>query len=93
MHSYSESLREQLKATSIEVLEIAPPYVQTELGGPQQATDPMAMPLAEFIAETMKIITGGATGEVVVDRCRPLRDAEAKGAYAATFAAVNAMHG
>ncbi len=93
LHSYSESLREQLKATSIEVLEIAPPYVQTELGGPQQATDPHAMPLPEFIAETMAIITGGATGEVIVDRCRPLRDAEATGTYAATFAMVNTMFG
>ncbi|MGI4879872.1 MAG: SDR family oxidoreductase [Janthinobacterium lividum] len=93
LHSYTESLRHQLAGTQIGVLEIAPPYVQTELGGPEQATDPRAMPLADFIAETMAIITGGATSEVIVEQCRPLRDAEAKGQYAATFAGVNSMFG
>jgi uncharacterized oxidoreductase len=33
----------------VEILELAPPYVQTELAGPSQATDPAAMPLADYI--------------------------------------------
>jgi uncharacterized oxidoreductase len=44
LHSYTESLRIQFKNTPLELLEIIPPYVQTELGGPAQAIDPRAMP-------------------------------------------------
>lgn len=40
IHSWSISLRHQLRDTSVEVLELAPPYVQTELMGPHQANDP-----------------------------------------------------
>jgi uncharacterized oxidoreductase len=89
IHSYSESLREQLKATTVEVLEIVPPYVQTELISAAQATDDRAMPLADFIAETMALIHGGAAGEVIVDACRFLRNAEADGTYSRVFAATN----
>jgi len=45
LHSYAQSLRFQLKDTRLRVIEIAPPYVQTELGGKSQVTDPNAMPL------------------------------------------------
>ncbi len=91
IHSYTESLREQLKGTAIGVIEIAPPYVQTELMGPQQAVDERAMPLADFIAETMALIRGGAAGEVIVERCRFLRDAEKTGTYDQAFAATNGL--
>ena len=46
----------KLRKTSVEVLELAPPYVQTELGGPQQASDPRAMPLTEYTKEVMEIL-------------------------------------
>lgn len=91
IHSYSQSLREQLKATTVDVLEIAPPYVRTELLGPEQASDERAMPLADFISETMAIIRRGAKGEVVVERCKFLRNAEANGTYAEAFAATNGL--
>jgi uncharacterized oxidoreductase len=33
-----------------------PPYVQTELTGPNQATDPNAVPLADYVAEVMLLL-------------------------------------
>lgn len=36
LHSWLQSLRFQLRETSVKVLELVPPYVQTELGGPDQ---------------------------------------------------------
>jgi uncharacterized oxidoreductase len=56
IHSYTQSLRYQLRNSSVQVLELIPPYVQTELGGARQANDPDAMPLKDFIAETMNIL-------------------------------------
>ncbi|TAJ26954.1 SDR family oxidoreductase [Bosea sp. (in: a-proteobacteria)] len=93
IHSWSMGLRQQLKDTAVEVIEIAPPYVQTELLGPHQATDPDAMPLADFIDEVMTILEtqAGAT-EVIVERCKPLRFAEADGTFAQVFAGLNARH-
>ena len=94
IHSWSMALREQLKATSVEVIEIAPPYVQTELLGPQQAVDPAAMPLAEFIAEVMALLESQPeTGEIIVERCKPLRFAAENGQVAAIFAQLAAQHG
>lgn len=94
IHSWSMALREQLKATSVEVIEIAPPYVQTELLGPQQAVDPAAMPLAEFTAEVMALLESQpASGEIIVERCKPLRLAAENGQVAAIFAQLNAQHG
>ena len=82
LHSYTESLRVQLKDTPVEILEIIPPYVQTELGGPAQAADPRAMPLKEFIAETMQILKSQPEArEACVDRVKPLRFAEATGSF------------
>ena len=37
LYSWLQSLRFQLRRTPVEVLELMPPYVQTELGGPDQA--------------------------------------------------------
>jgi uncharacterized oxidoreductase len=94
IHSWSMALREQLKATSVEVIEIAPPYVQTELLGPQQAVDPAAMPLAEFTAEVMALLESApASGEIIVERCKPLRFAAENGQVPAIFAQLNAQHG
>jgi uncharacterized oxidoreductase len=82
LHSYTESLRVQFKDTSLEFLEIIPPYVQTELGGPAQAADPRAMPLQDFIAETMQILKNQPEArESCVEKVKPLRFAEATGTY------------
>ncbi len=83
LHSWLEAIRFQLRETSVEVLELIPPYVQTELGGARQASDPRAMPLAAFTAEVMTIIEEGKAerGEILVENVLPLRWAEKNGQY------------
>ena len=90
IHSYSLTLRYQLKGTKVEVLELVPPYVQTELMGDAQASDPRAMPLKEYIAETMKILKEqpGVT-EICVERVYPLRYAEKNGDFDKAFQGFN----
>lgn len=90
IHSYTQSLRHQLRNTNVGVLEIAPPYVQTHLQGEFQASDPHAMPLAEYLAETMTLLAGEPeNGEVLVQRVHPLRFAESTGNASTMFGMVN----
>ena len=80
IHSWSQSLRYQLKSTNIQVIEIVPPYVQTELMGSAQAADPRAMPLKEFLDETFNLIKAQPNAtEILVERVKPLRFAEHNG--------------
>jgi uncharacterized oxidoreductase len=82
IHSYTQSLRYQLRDTAAQVLELIPPYVQTELMGARQANDPHAMPLNEFIAETMSILKNSPeANEICVERVKPLRFVERSGDY------------
>lgn len=90
IHSFTQSLRYQLRESNIEVLEIVPPYVQTELNGPQQVSDPRAMPLADYIAETVQILSNPpASGEILVERVEPLRWAEKNGNFEQIFDHMN----
>jgi uncharacterized oxidoreductase len=86
IHSYTESLRYQLQGTSIKVLEIIPPWVATELMG-EKPTDPRAMPLDKYIAETMEIL-GTDAEEICVQNVLFLRNA-AKGDEKALFKTFN----
>lgn len=89
MHSYTLSLRYQLRSTTTEVIELIPPYVQTNLG-PSHGSDPRAMPLADFIAEVMAILrSDSAVAEIVVERCKPLRFAAESGKFDAAFKGLN----
>jgi uncharacterized oxidoreductase len=74
LHSWTHSLRFALRNTSVKVLEVAPPYVQTELTGEQQKNDPRAMPLAEYLAETVELLKTDAN-EILVERVKRLRNA------------------
>ena len=56
IHSWTQSLRYQLKDTAVQVIELAPPYVRTSLMGQRQANDPFAMPLEEFVSDVMVFI-------------------------------------
>jgi uncharacterized oxidoreductase len=88
IHSYTESLRYQLKKTNIEVLELIPPYVATDLMGGK--ADPRAMPLNEYIAEVMSILkTQPTPKEICVERVKPLRFAAEKGSYEGVFNGLN----
>ena len=87
LHSFSQSLRHQLKASSTEVIEIIPPYVQTTLMGDHQAVDPRAMPLDDYLSETLQ--RRPTPEEIVVERVAFLRRAEAEGRHDAAFQTVN----
>ncbi len=90
IHSYTQSLRYQLRDTQVQVIELVPPAVQTELMGPEQATNPDYLPLEDFIAETMNILeTSPDVTEVLVERVKPLRFAEISGGYDAFFKQFN----
>ena len=91
LHSWLQSMRHQLRSIPVEVLELSPPYVQTELTGARQAHDPRAMPLADYVAEVLRILDAGDTprGEVLLERDVARRWAERDGRYEATFAAMN----
>jgi uncharacterized oxidoreductase len=89
IHSYTQSLRYQLKDTTTDVIELVPPYVQTDLMN--GASDPRAMPLADFIAEVMQLFQSQPEAkEILVERVKPLRFAAENGTYDATFEGMNA---
>jgi uncharacterized oxidoreductase len=71
LHSYSLSLRYKLKTSSVKVLEVIPPWVQTDLLNSNE--EPRAMPFGPFIAETMEALESDEH-EILVQRARPLRD-------------------
>jgi uncharacterized oxidoreductase len=68
LHSYTLSQRYMLKDTSVKILEIAPPGVQTYFNN-----DPSSMLLASFIDETMKVL-GTDADEVLVEEVKVFRN-------------------
>jgi uncharacterized oxidoreductase len=91
IHSYTIALRQQLQGTSVEVLELIPPSVRTDLM-PGHAEDPHAMLLAEFIAETIAEFRKEPTPqEIKVKRLSFLRDAEAEGRFEQTLEILNGV--
>lgn len=78
IHSYSVALRIQL-AGKVEVIELAPPAVRTDLT-PGQSTREGYMPLDEFADEVMALFAVAPTPEeILVQNVLPLRNAEANG--------------
>src|ERR1700682_4081784 len=70
LHSYALSQRFVLRDTNVRVLEIAPPWVRTELMNSQEAEQ--AMPLKQFIDQTIAVL-GTDSDEILVDAAKPLR--------------------
>jgi uncharacterized oxidoreductase len=80
LHSFSESLRVQLAATPVQVIEVAPPPVRTGLMGQQD--NEQAMPLEEFLTETLTLLAAEPDAkEIVVESAKFARHAEANGTY------------
>ena len=78
MHSYSVALRIQL-AGKVEVIELAPPAVRTDLT-PGQSTREGYMPLDDFADEVIALFAKEPTPEeILVQNVLPLRNAEANG--------------
>lgn len=89
IHSWTQSLRYQLRDTSVQVTELVPPLVQTKLMGDKHASNPAGIPLAAFIEETMSILSVQPDiAEVLVEKVKPQRFAE-RGDYAAFYQAFN----
>lgn len=62
VHSLSLSLRHQLRDTGVDVIEIIPPAVVSELRpDTEHGRSPIFMPLEEFIATTMEQLAGDVT--------------------------------
>jgi uncharacterized oxidoreductase len=70
LHSYTLSQRYKLRGTSVSVLELVPPWVQTDLMNSSE--NPGAMPLREFIDEAIKVL-GTDAEEILVERAKPMR--------------------
>jgi uncharacterized oxidoreductase len=89
LHSYTQSLRYQLRDTAVQVIEIIPPHVQTALQG-QRGFDPRAMPLEEYIAETMTLLqTTPDAEEIVVEAAKAFRFAERNGSFDEVYPILN----
>ncbi len=85
IHSYTQCLRTQLENTSVEVLELIPPAVRTDLFHLPGAAD-HTMPLDEFIKEVMQIIEADPPSkEICVERVKFLRFAAATGSFDTVF--------
>jgi uncharacterized oxidoreductase len=90
LHSFSESLRIQLAGadTDVQVIEVVPPGVRTTLL--DQQDDEHAMPLDDFLTEALDLLREQPdTKEVVVERARFIRDAEATGSYDKVLAVIS----
>ena len=93
LHSVTLSLRYQLRESNVEVIELIPPYVQTNLS-PTHGADPRAMPLGEFIAECMSLLKSKPDlHEITVERASSLRFASEKGHFEEVFNSYNQLAG
>ena len=79
LHSYVLSQRFLLRDSGVRVLEVAPPWVRTELMNSQEAEQ--AMPLDQFISETLDVL-GKDADEILVGAAKPLRANPGPGEHA-----------
>ena len=90
IHMLSESLRLQFADSTVEVKELVPPAVQTDLV-PGQRDNDAAMPLNDFLDQVMQLLENEPDSkEIQVERVKFLRYGEARGDYDQVIAALNA---
>jgi uncharacterized oxidoreductase len=89
IHQFSESIRLQLAGTSVQVIELVPPGLRTELM-PGQSNVEAFLPLEDYIDEVMSLLASQPDAtEILVERVKPLRFSEVNGAYEQAIALVN----
>ena len=89
MHSWTQSMRHLLRGTPVQMIELVPPLVATDLT-PGQRDNPRAMPLDDYIRESMALFAADdAAPEILVERAMVQRKAEARGDHAKVFAMIN----
>jgi len=88
LHSYTVSLRAAL-AGRIEVIEIVPPGVRTELV-PEQEHEEQFLALADFADQVLSFLERTPTpAEILVDAVLFLRNAEGEGRFGTTLSTIN----
>jgi len=87
VHSFTVSLRHQLKDTSVKVFEIVPPAVDTELGGGSASEEYKGIPASEVAAATMKALAKDKY-EIIVGEARNLVSGSKKN-FAKAFGELN----
>ncbi|MCL1869110.1 MAG: SDR family NAD(P)-dependent oxidoreductase [Promicromonosporaceae bacterium] len=91
IHLLSESIRLQLAGTSVQVMELEPPSVATDLV-PGQRESAFAMPLDDFADEVMGLIEANPDArEIQVENVKFLRYGEARGDYDQVVATLNRL--
>jgi uncharacterized oxidoreductase len=92
IHSWTLSLRRLLQGSNVKVIELIPPYVATELGGPGKPATGAGghgpMPLDAFLAETMKELETDAD-EIAIAAAKNLASAACSGNVRKVFASMN----
>jgi len=91
IHSWTMSLRQQMRGSGVKVIEVIPPWVATELGGPRKTVpdpDRGPMPLDAFIAETMQALASDED-ELPIAEARRLVAATSPDTVKKVFAMMN----
>lgn len=89
LRSYTQTLRFQLRDTSVQVIELAPPLVATDLQ-PSEKSNPRAMSLEDYISESMALLRADPHAtEIYVERVKLQRFAEARGEFGKVFDLLN----
>ena len=93
VHSFTVSLREQLKGSPVKIIECQPPAVQTELHdymGAERGRN-VGIPLADFVRESVEQFDAGAD-EFSVAQAKGLAAVVDKELFAKQLEMLNKMH-
>lgn len=91
VHSFTLSLRHQLKGSGVKVIELIPPYVGTELGGSQKPVGPggpQPMPLHSFVEQAVEALASDGD-ELAIGDARNLLAATNPETVKKVFAGMN----